>query len=38
MTAQFRTWNDYFIPGTEVLRNLMSQEPYGLSDPLVVRL
>ena len=31
----FRTWDDYFIPGTHVLRNkfTMPGKPYGETDP-----
>ena len=30
----FRTWDDYFIPGTSVLRNKFTQpgRPYGETD------
>jgi cell filamentation protein len=32
----FRTWDDYFIPGTSVLRNKFTQpgKPYGETDPI----
>ncbi|MCP1386648.1 Fic family protein [Corynebacterium sp. TA-R-1] len=32
---QFRSWDDYYIPGTQVLRNLLGNgdEPYGIADP-----
>ncbi|NMM92096.1 cell filamentation protein Fic [Rhodococcus sp. SRB_17] len=33
-TSQFRSWDDYFIPGTTVLRNKLvtAAEPYGTRD------
>ena len=33
--ATFRTWDDYFIPGTSVLRNKFTApgKPYGEPDP-----
>ncbi len=34
MTGSFQTWDDYFIPGTEVLRNLIpSRGRHGVRDP-----
>lgn len=35
----FRTWDDYFIPGTSVLRNKFTApgKPYGESDPAKLR-
>ncbi|QYH19534.1 Fic family protein [Corynebacterium aquatimens] len=32
---RFRVWDDYYIPGTRVLRNLLvsEDEPFGVSDP-----
>lgn len=35
----FRTWDDYFIPGTFVLRNKFTTpgKPYGESDPSAFR-
>lgn len=35
----FKSWNDYFIPGTTTLRNkiVSRQEPYGISDPARLR-
>ena len=34
-TSQFRSWDDYYIPGTTVLRNKLTStaEPYGTTDP-----
>ena len=33
-TSQFRSWDDYYIPGTTVLRNKLvsAAEPYGTTD------
>ncbi|RRD05161.1 cell filamentation protein Fic [Arachnia propionica] len=38
--AGFRTWDDYFIPGTRVLRNKFTTpgQPYGETDPTVLRV
>ncbi|RRD49006.1 Fic family protein [Arachnia propionica] len=38
--ADFRTWDDYFIPGTSVLRNKFTTpgQPYGETDPAVLRV
>ena len=35
----FRTWDDYFIPGTSVLRNLFvtPSKPYGETDAAKLR-
>jgi len=35
----FRTWDDYFIPGTSVLRNKFTapNKPYGEPDPVTLR-
>ena len=37
--ATFRTWDDYFIPGTSVLRNKFTApgKPYGEPDPAKLR-
>lgn len=37
--ATFRTWDDYFIPGTSVLRNKFTApgRPYGEPDPVKLR-
>ncbi len=34
-TPQFRSWDDYYIPGPTVLRNKLTSatEPYGTTDP-----
>ena len=38
--STFRTWDDYFIPGTTVLRNLLTGpgKPYGETDPVKLRV
>lgn len=35
----FKSWNDYFIPGTTTLRNKFTSEhePFGISDPTLLR-
>lgn len=35
-THTFRTWDEYFIPGTSVLRNKFTapSKPYGEPDPV----
>ena len=34
MTHQFKSWDDYFIPGTNTLRNLLrGPRKYGIEDP-----
>lgn len=39
MAGTFRTWDDYFIPGTEVLRNKLTAPglPYGETDAAKLR-
>ncbi|PPG23332.1 Fic/DOC family protein [Rathayibacter toxicus] len=38
-SSGFRTWDDYFIPGTSVLRNkfVTVDKPYGETDPTILR-
>lgn len=37
--AEYEKWEDYYIPGTEVLRNLFTSpgKPYGETDPIKLR-
>lgn len=39
-TPQFRSWDDYYIPGTTVLRNKLvsATEPHGTADPDKLRV
>ena len=39
-SGSFRTWDDYFIPGTSVLRNKFTSpgHPYGEPDPAKLKV
>ncbi|MFD4515041.1 cell filamentation protein Fic, partial [Rhodococcus sp. NPDC058485] len=39
-TSKFRSWDDYYIPGTTVLQNKLlvnAAQPYGITDPDMLR-